>query len=196
MAAAVHDGALRSDSTRWDHRLTPDHKRASPEIYRTIRASGAANVREWTRSICPSCTTDSRFLYLWNAATQIDFQLGAAKSDSEVNFLLSSDDSIEINLRALAAFVYLKRTKDASGANHMLAIKPPGLDTDVAPEWMIQEATTHSKMEYRRAQQVTSPVKDQSGGAQHDWGGKGKQPGGKKGKGGKGGGRGPKPHHG
>ena len=36
----------------------------------------------------------------------------------------------------------------------MLAVSAPGTHSDVAPSWMLEEATSHSKMEYQRGERV------------------------------------------
>ena len=64
--------------------------------------------------------------------------------------LLATDDSIETILRALAAFVHHRRTGDAETSNHMLAIRAPGAMVDIAPTWLVTEASVHSKLEYQR----------------------------------------------
>ena len=36
----------------------------------------------------------------------------------------------------------------------MLAVRAPGQDVDVAPSWLVEEATKHSKVEYERTQRT------------------------------------------
>ena len=36
----------------------------------------------------------------------------------------------------------------------MLAVKAPGARVDIAPTWMVEEASKHSKMQYERTQRV------------------------------------------
>ena len=38
----------------------------------------------------------------------------------------------------------------------MLAVKAPGSEVDIAPSWMVSEATTYSKGEYQRSERVKS----------------------------------------
>ena len=73
---------------------------------------------------------------------------------------LAANDACEIHFRRLAAYKYQVRTGDKSGAQFMLAVKPPGASTDIAPTWMVADATLHSKAEFQRGQRV------------HGWGGK------------------------
>ena len=62
----------------------------------------------------------------------------------------STDDSIEIVLRSLAAFVHHKRTGDADASASMLAIRAPGALTDIAPSWLVSEALQYAKSESQR----------------------------------------------
>eukprot|EP00969_Alexandrium_andersonii_P094343 4168106-Alexandrium_andersonii.AAC.1 len=64
--------------------------------------------------------------------------------------VLNSDDLVEMHLRRLSAYVYGQRTGDWSGATFMLAVKAPGSSADIAPSWLVADATAHSKAEYQR----------------------------------------------
>ena len=84
--------------------------------------------------------------------------------------------------------VHHRRTGDADAANHMLAVRAPGGDIDIAPSWLVSSGTVHSKAEYQRKERSggarSSGVrKKPEGKAKAKGGGKGK----KGGKGGKGG---------
>ena len=93
--------------------------------------------------------------------------------------------------------MYASRTGDYWGANHMLAVRAPGQSTDIAPEWLISEATTYSKSEYQRSERVRALARQQdqrpADPKRHPFrkGGKGGQPGG-----GGAGGSGPNPTQG
>ena len=63
---------------------------------------------------------------------------------------LATSDALEIHLRKLGAFIYLRRTKDKTGANRILGIKAPGTNTDIAPKWLLDDANLHSKTEFQR----------------------------------------------
>ena len=95
--------------------------------------------------------------------------------------MLATDDYLEIGLRRLASYVYETRTKDATGARQMLALMAPGASVDIAPSWMVTDATAHSKAEYQRDERVSFAASRREGGA----GGRGGK--GKKGKGDRGG---------
>ena len=116
------------------------------------------------------------WLDMWNTATIIDFQLAQAKSDSEMTKMLMQDDGLEIHLRRIAAYIYERRTGDKVGAAHVLAVTPPGAACDVAPTWLIAEATTHSRQEFKRAQQVgqAAPLSTASPGPGGRGGGRGR----------------------
>ena len=160
-----------SDS-RWQGRLPPDLQRAAPEIYRAMRAEAAANIREWLdrRFQGPKNNDNPSWVDLWNAASEIDFRLEQAIPGTEM-MVLATDDGLEIKLRRLAAHAHLTRTGDLNSATHLLAIKPPGTNTDVAPSWLLTEATTFSKSEHQRAERVSKPPKGKGKGKK---GGKGK----------------------
>ena len=178
---------LDAQMSRWDVRLPADMKRAGPEIYKNMRASGVANVREWIRQNYKGSESAPLWTDLWHAATAIDYRLGNERTPQGVQTLLATDEHLELLLRRLAAYVYEKRSHDKTGAMHMLAIQAPGSEVDIAPSWMVSEATTHSKTEYQRAERVKNLEKmtANSGGGFGKDGGKG---GG--GRGGRGGGKG------
>ena len=100
---------------------------------------------------------------------------------------LNTEDMLELNLRRLGAYVYESRTKDSRGAAFMLAVAPPGAGTDIAPTWLVADATVHSKTEHQRDERVRYrpgggghyTAEDGEGGGR---GGKGKKGKGKKGR--------------
>ena len=71
--------------------------------------------------------------------------------------MLSSDDELELFLWRLGAFVYEKRTRDTRGATHMLAVRPPGVEADIAPTWLVSDATAHAHTEHKRVAAVNAP---------------------------------------
>ena len=115
-----------------------------------IRAQGAKTTREWLLQNHGDRKTDPRWTDLWTAAAGVDFLLADCKSDQERWDKLSTNDQLELHLRRLSAFMYECRTKDSKGALHMLAQAPPGSQIDIGPDWLITEATTHSKVEHQR----------------------------------------------
>ena len=76
---------------------------------------------------------------------------------------LATDDNLEIKLRRLSSYVYETRTGDQVGAASMLAVQPPGAGLDLAPTWLVTDATAHSKAEYQRTERVG---KTRGGGAE------------------------------
>ena len=113
---------------------------------------------------------------MWNHATTIDFKLAQARSDSKMTTMLMQDSTLEISLRRIAAFIYEKRTGDKVGAAHVLAVTPPGGACDVAPTWLIADATAHSRQEFKRSQQVgqAAPLSTASQGPGGRGGGRGR----------------------
>ena len=95
--------------------------------------------------------------------------------------------------------MFEKRTGDKVGAAHMLGVAAPGSATDVAPTWLVSEATQHSTQEYKRGVQMQTLKKgggsvsqDSDGFRQRGPGRGGGDKGGAKGGGGKDRGRGGK----
>ena len=74
------------------------------------------------------------------------------QKDAALASAATSLGQIQEFLNKLAAHVYETRTGDRVGAQHMLAIQPPGAGLDLAPTWLITDATAHSKAEHQRAE--------------------------------------------
>ena len=162
-----------------------------------MKAQGSSSVRAWLTANYQGSKEAPIWTDLWTSACMVDFHLSkAGGSEEQVNLILASDDNMEMALRRLASFVYAKRTGDHSGALHMLAVKPPGSNVDLAPSWLVEESTLHSKMEYQRADRVSKMNRGGGGGpGRGDGGGGGGNGRGKGGgqDGGKAGGRGGQP---
>ena len=154
MAAA----ALPSEGVAWQHQLAPDVKRGAPEIYRSLRSAGAATVRDWLNLNYSGSRQSDQWIDLWNIATSIDYRLGRCSSPLEETKILATDDYMEIGLRRLAAFMYEGRSKDQTGARRMLAVQAPGAKMDIAPEWMVSDATAYSKTEHQRDERVAAQL--------------------------------------
>ena len=60
--------------------------------------------------------------------------------------------------------MYFSRTGDVAGANKMLALKAPGSQVDVAPSWVVTDATSFSKSEHQRDERVRAAAKYDAGG--------------------------------
>ena len=94
--------------------------------------------------------TSPLWQYLWSEGTMVDYRLKDCKTWVERERILQTCDMCEICLRNLASHVHFHRTGDAVSAAHMLAIKAPGSLVDVAPSWLVADATSHSKVEHQR----------------------------------------------
>ncbi len=182
--------------TAWQYQLQPDLKRGAPEIYRSLRSAGSASVRNWLIISFQGSKQSDKWLELWNLASTIDFRLGRCSDSIDEMKLLATDDFLEIGLRRLAAQVYEDRTHDKAGAKAMLAIQAPGAATDIAPAWMVSDATVFSKAEHQRAERVTAASRGRGtgggsyGGGSNRGGGGGAGPRGRGNRGGGGGNRG------
>ena len=78
--------------------------------------------------------------------------------------MLGTDDGCEITLRRIAAYVHEKRTGDVDAANSMLAVKPAGSAVDIAPHWLVNEASTYSQSEFRRRERARQQAGPKGGG--------------------------------
>jgi len=136
----------------WHLRLPSDLQRAAPELYRNIRSEGSASVRQWVNEQHPTLEQKQGAAYqdLFTAATIIDYEVASCRTEEMLMHRLATSDTLEIQLRKLGAFIYLRRTKDKTGANRMLGIRAPGTNTDIAPKWMVDDANTFSKVEFQR----------------------------------------------
>ena len=131
---------------KWENKLAPDLKRAGPEIYRSLRSAGATPVRDWLGQNFEGSRRFTEWTDLWNIATRADFAISRGDNPAQLAVILATDDGLEIDLRRLSAHVYETRTGDRQGAAAMLAVKAPGAHVDIAPTWMVEEASKHSKM--------------------------------------------------
>ena len=178
----------------WHLKLPADLLRAAPELYRNLRSEGAASVRQWVNDQHPTLELKQTAAYqdLFTAATIVDYELAECRSESAIMHKLGTSDTLEIHLRKLGAFIYLRRTKDKAGANRMLGIRAPGSGSDIAPKWLLDDANAHSKLEWQRTERGQKMSRFESGSGSSGGGGNTKYAGKFRGRGagGKGGGRG------
>ncbi len=151
----------------WHLKLPADLQRAGPEIYRNIRSEGVSSVRQWVNEQHPTLETKSSPQYqdLFTTATIVDYEIADCKTEGMLMQKLATSDALEIHLRKLGAFIYLRRTKDKTGANRILGIKAPGTNTDIAPKWLLDDANLHSKTEYQRQERGAKASKYEGSGS-------------------------------
>jgi hypothetical protein len=89
----------------------------------------------------------------------VDFALGDCAGGISLYAKLNSNDHVEVALRHLSAYVCESRTRDSVGAARLRAVVAPGSAVDVAPNWLISEATAHSKMEHQREERISSEIR-------------------------------------
>lgn len=178
----------------WEAALPPDLKRAGPEIYSSMKASGVRCVRDWVNSMFSvEQRQTAHYVDLFNLATLVDFKAReGGSSQSKVLSIIAQDDTCEVALRRLAAWIHERRTGDRDAAQSMLAIKPSSFSTDVAPSWLVTEAASFSQSEHKRRERARAQgsashgsVGGSGGGKAGAKGGKGKGKEKKKGPGGK-----------
>jgi hypothetical protein len=76
--------------------------------------------------------------------------------DEGVFRLLASSEECEIGLRRLAAYIFEDRTHDSVAARIIQGSAPPGAKVDIAPTWLLSDASNHSRTEAKRQHQVNS----------------------------------------
>ena len=140
----------------WQDALPPDMKRAGPEIYSSLKSSGARSCRDWINQVIPiEKRGDAQYSELFNLASLVDFKLKMAGGmHSRALAIIAADDTCEIALRRMASFIHLRRTGDKAAAEAMLAVKPSSGYHDVAPLWLVSEASTYSHSEFKRRQRA------------------------------------------
>jgi hypothetical protein len=143
----------------WENGLAPDFKRAAIEIYRSIRQRGHASIRDYLSHNFTGDRNGHVWSDLWTLAQQLDFDIASAhRSGGDAGLFrhLSSSDGAELGLRRVAAYIFEERTHDATAARVIQGTAPPGAKVDVAPSWLVADASQHSKLEYRRDEQVAA----------------------------------------
>jgi hypothetical protein len=149
---SAHAGLGANAATRWEDALPPDLKRAAPEIYRSLRSGGNSSVRDYLVHNFVGDKSDHLWKDLWTQAQIVDFGIGAHSQGGEqsiIHYLFNSDEA-ELALRRIASYVYEARTGDKAGAMVIQGVRPPGSKVDIAPTWLVSDATQHSKMEHQR----------------------------------------------
>jgi hypothetical protein len=146
-----------------DLRLRPDLRRAAPDIWKSVKAAGCPHFREWVRTVLLAKLSDAEKEHFWSVATMADFRLATLRSEEEILHVLSTDDSLEIALRELAAKVYELRHGDREGAKYLLAVSPPGMAVDIAPAWAVAEASLHTQASAKLARAVRDGRKGPKG---------------------------------
>ena len=111
----------------------PPRKFLAGSTFGLVKAAGCPHFREWVRTVLLPKLSESEKEHFWSVATMADFRLAKLRSEEEILHVLSTDDSLEIALRELAAKVYELRHGDREGAKYLLAVSPPGTAVDIAP---------------------------------------------------------------
>ena len=117
------------------------------------------SILQWLQENHVGSRTTAQWADLWHTATAADFALSEAKTDSQKYVVLGTSHQLELALRHLAAHTYEARTKDSVGAARIRATAAPGSGLDTAPEWLIADATTHSKLEHQRSERVNAELR-------------------------------------
>ena len=116
------------------------------------------SVRDWLQHNFEGSRRSDSWIDLWTAASGTDFKLDEAYArggEAGRTDQLATDDCLELWLRRLASYVYVSKSGDKVGGARMLAVNPPGSGVDLAPDWLVTEATAHSAAEFKRVERVT-----------------------------------------
>ena len=144
------------DDEGWESTLPPDLKRAGPEIFASFKSAGAKSARDWLNQMIPlDKRNDPTYVDLFNQASLVDFVIKDARGNhTKALNLIATSDTAEVALRRLASYVHERRTGDRDAAISMLAIKPTNLSHDIAPSWLVSEASVFSQSEYKRRERA------------------------------------------
>ena len=149
-------------------------------------AEGSRSAREWVETNFASARGSEMWIEMWDKASLVDIAVAEHDDDASLMARLASDDNLDTHLRRMASAKYKNRTGDRVGSQAMLVLKPPGASTDIAPSWLVQEVTLHSKFEHQRNERVAAatkikttvppraPPNDGDGGGKGKWKGKDK----------------------
>ena len=108
-------------------------------------------MRDWVTDLFPFDQRSTQlFQSKFSEAAMVDFKVAKCRNHKELMQLLSTDDTVEIILRSLAAYIHHRRTGDTDASANMLAIRAPGAMTDIAPPWMVSDSSQYSKLESQR----------------------------------------------
>ena len=145
---------------------------------------GYRYVRDYVKDSFFGDKASDSFAALRILVQQTNFAIAQASrrdGDRGVMQLLATSDELELGLRRIPAFVYQDRTRDRAGAVVIQGSVPPGSNRDVAPSWLVSDATIHSKNEHQRSERVSAEVRHRATDTKKkgDKGGKGGGKGGK-----------------
>ena len=141
----------QGEAQRWTRALPPNFRRAAPEIYQSIRASGKLSVKEWVSyEYKGKRVADPTWQLLWSSAMQIDFVLASCTPEAALLRALGTDDRLEISLRELSAQFVEARSKESCAAQVIRGVAIPGRPDEITPCWLVTEATFHSTQEHQR----------------------------------------------
>ena len=176
--ASANGGLAPSTSMSWARALLPDFKRAAIELFGSIRATGAPDIRSWLKDEYTGDLSGVVWTDLWTSATQMDYILCEAVAQGGEAMVLQTLATIDVNelgLRRLGYFLYIRRTGDVAGANQILAVQPPGSSRDILPHWLISDGAEHSKAEHQwdeRAKKNSKMCKEETKGRREKKSGK------------------------
>ena len=123
-----------------------------------MKSKGSRGARQWLSVRYTGSRSSTTWIDLWTLATGVDYRLSSCADEEELIRTLAADDLMELALRRLAAYAYEVRSGDKRGATHMMGVMPPGGQGDIAPAWLVQSATNHSKLEHQRRERAEAEL--------------------------------------
>lgn len=139
--------AGENEYNRWSAALPANFRTAARDIGRNIRSSGALSIRQWiqgnqSQSWLDLSQTPRQPITPW--PTRRRMRSASRSWGRRTSLSWASAISPRLTMRS-ARWGY-------SGAQRIRAIAALGSEIDLAPEWLVAEATTFSKAQYQRAE--------------------------------------------
>ena len=146
----------------WGSSIGPQRKRLAFDTYWELRRQ-AQSVRAYLSTHYKGGSGTQEYADLWTLAEIIDGMLDAAYRSGgldAVNYVLWYDDTAEHIMARVGAQIAYLRSGDRRVYNAIITAKPPG-ESDILPDWALQEARDHSKALYNQECRVagSAPAK-------------------------------------
>ena len=136
--------------------LAPGRRRIAHDTYWELRRQ-STSVRNYMSQLYGGSRTSQEYYDLWTYAEMVDARLDDAYRShglSGVNYLLASDDTLEHMLSRIGAQVAFLQSGDRRVYDALVTSRPPG-QSDLVPQWALEEARNHSKSVWQQEQRVT-----------------------------------------
>ncbi|CAE8641212.1 unnamed protein product [Polarella glacialis] len=146
-----------ASNERWTA-LPPSYRRAAGEIYKLIRSTGHATVREWFTIAWGDAPETPRRRDLYHSATVCDMQIDeyvAAHGPAGLGWALTHDDMLEGLFRQLSAAREFQLTGDAAATSRILAFS--SANESILPPWLQNETRKWSSQVRKQKLRACGP---------------------------------------